>query len=191
MKKIIAVLLVVLATVLAGCPWVRDISMGLFRKSGLISIPRPRCPVKLIIANFFIAVAALLVGCQTHLTGGTVITSETMNTLVKGMSYQEVVAELGPPLMYLDRERVIAYPWNTDRGSGSVLHFCWESPDRDRWFYEIHPVWHALCLKFDSQKTLKDWKYIQASSKEAYCKEIRTWTDAGSSTPSVSTDSVR
>jgi hypothetical protein len=165
-------------------------SKGIFRASGLVSSHRRRDSVKLIVANSFIAIAVLLVGCQTHLTGGTVISSETMNTLAKGMTYQEVVAELGPPLLYLDGERVIAYPWTTDRGSGSVLHFGWQSPDQDLGYYEIHPIWHAFCLKFDSQKNLEDWKYIQASSQEAYHKEIHTWTDARPGATSVSNDGV-
>jgi outer membrane protein assembly factor BamE (lipoprotein component of BamABCDE complex) len=135
-------------------------------------------------ACFAVLITILSTGCRTNVTSGTPIQSEAMNSLDWGMPYQEVVAELGPPLLYLDGQRAVAYSWDTNRGYVMTRPF-WRSMlniipawrrDDDYDISDIHPFHHALCLEFDDQKRLKDWKCFEAPTPEALQREMAKWT---------------
>jgi hypothetical protein len=121
-----------------------------------------------------------LTGCQS-LRSGTSIQNEAMQSLEPGMPYQEVVAELGPPLTFIDGERAIAYPWHTSRRfvttyqpSFFELMPFWKSDDH----YDIRVVEsvdQVLCLRFDEQKRLKQWKYLETPTPEALQQEMKAW----------------
>jgi hypothetical protein len=42
----------------------------------------------------------------------------------------------------------------------------------------MHPIHHALCLKFDDQKRLKAWKYLETPTPEALEQEMKTWASS-------------
>lgn len=119
------------------------------------------------------AIFPLLTGCQTHLNGGTPIRAEIINSLVMGLPYQEVVAEFGPPVIFVDGERAIAYPWDTNRGYFDV-HPSWD-PGTDLYSKEVHAVYHALCLKFDDQKKLQAWTHLKAPNLETRWQNMNAW----------------
>ena len=126
--------------------------------------------IRLLTVILLAAIVELLTGCQTHLVGGTPIPAETMNTLVVGTPYSEIIAELGPPLIYVDGERTIAYPWDTNRGYFEV-HPGW-NPSTDLYSKEVHAVYHALCLRFDNQKKLEAWTQLRSPSREARIQQM-------------------
>ena len=114
-----------------------------------------------------------LTGCQS-LRGGTPVQNEAMQSLEPGMPYQEVVAELGPPLTFINGEQAIAYPWHTSRRCVTTSNPRWLTPDGYE-VVEFQSVHHVLCLKFDEQKRLQEWKYLEAPSAEALEQEMKTW----------------
>ena len=123
-------------------------------------------------------------GCQ-GVRGGTPVQNEAMQSLEPGMPYQELVAELGPPLMLIDGERVVAYPWHTNLGYNTTVN-SWRAfwrafinpalnTEADYDVRELHPVHRALCLRFDEQKRLKQWKYLETPTPEALQQEMKAW----------------
>lgn len=116
--------------------------------------------------------ALLATGCETCVTGGTRLPAATVKNLHAGLTYPEVIAELGPPLMQVDGDRVIAYPWDTKGWdyptnpllalasfAGALIYADVDVPTE-----EAHLRYHAWGLKFDGRNHLQDWKYFKTTT---------------------------
>jgi hypothetical protein len=122
-------------------------------------------------------------GCETCVTGGTRPPSASLKNLHLGLTYQEVIAELGPPLMKVDGERLIAYPWDTRGGEvptnplGVLASFACALiyADLDINTVEIHLRYHAWAFKFDGRQKLQDWKYFKTKTPEDRRRALLAW----------------
>ena len=127
-------------------------------------------------------------GCVTRVAGGTKVDAEIINSLTPGLTYQEMIAELGQPVQRLDHKRAIAYTWRTNRGGATTVDglsgFCraiFSPPGKIEDNYttrEFDPLHHALCLKFDEQEKLKDWKCFESPALEVLQREMKTWASS-------------
>ena len=117
-------------------------------------------------------------GCETFLTGGNPVHPTAARSLAVGLPYAEVVAELGPPVLYLDARRVIAYPWDTSRGDVSLATTDFMgrvNPDRVVSLGEVGVHCYALCLRFDSRQRLQTWTNLVTASQPSLQQAMRDW----------------
>jgi hypothetical protein len=132
-----------------------------------------------------IAAGLLLTGCLgptgqrsgpglNEAVSGIVIPRRTANTLHPGaITYAETVAELGPPTLLLDGQRVIAYAWQTHAGE-SASGYLWPfAPYNNPLGVRIR----AFALVFDDREILQRHAYFSATTSESLRASILDWAD--------------
>ena len=127
-------------------------------------------------ALMLVVLASILTGCD-HVRGGYRISPATTAFIQQGATTRaEVIANFGSPTMELHERRVIAYTWQTERGTSS--HQAWGLPlgERDETIMGLAD-W-AFCIRFDELDRVLGRETLKSTGTDSISDAVLAWANA-------------